>query len=148
MQSYWTILHVNNNSFTGPLIIGTFEKRAPGLKFSTETHATRIILTFPGTELPQAKGPFIRPFNEELNKITNIVTFNKELIFLTLICLCNRKNWRLCYWNLVEILWTYSFIFIFFNVFLFIYMYFLLMTLMWLLWKAINSPKEDPPKDV
>ena len=27
-----SILHVNNNSFTGPLIIGTFEKRAPGPK--------------------------------------------------------------------------------------------------------------------
>ena len=27
-----SILHVNQNSFTGPLIIGTFEKRAPGLK--------------------------------------------------------------------------------------------------------------------
>ena len=25
-----SIFHVNNNSFTGPLIIGTFEKRAPG----------------------------------------------------------------------------------------------------------------------
>ena len=25
-----SILHVNNNSFTGPLIIGAFEKRAPG----------------------------------------------------------------------------------------------------------------------
>jgi len=24
------ILHVNNNSFTGPLVIGTFKKRAPG----------------------------------------------------------------------------------------------------------------------
>ena len=24
-------LHVNNNSFTGPLIIGTFEKQAPEL---------------------------------------------------------------------------------------------------------------------
>ena len=25
-----SILRVNNDSFTGPLIIGTFEKRAPG----------------------------------------------------------------------------------------------------------------------
>ena len=25
-----SILHVNDNSFAGPLIIGTFEKRAPG----------------------------------------------------------------------------------------------------------------------
>ena len=25
-----SILHVNNNSFTGPLIIGAFEKRTPG----------------------------------------------------------------------------------------------------------------------
>ena len=31
MQSYWTsILHINNNSFMGPLIIGNFEKQAPG----------------------------------------------------------------------------------------------------------------------
>ena len=30
MQTIETsILHVNNNSFTGPLIIGTFEKSAP-----------------------------------------------------------------------------------------------------------------------
>ena len=27
-----SILHVNNNSFTGPLITGAFEKRALGLK--------------------------------------------------------------------------------------------------------------------
>ena len=26
-----SILNVNGNSFTGPLIIGAFEKRAPGL---------------------------------------------------------------------------------------------------------------------
>ena len=26
-----SILHVNNNSFTGPLITGAFEKRAAGL---------------------------------------------------------------------------------------------------------------------
>ena len=25
-----SVLHVNDNSFAGPLIIGTFEKRAPG----------------------------------------------------------------------------------------------------------------------
>ena len=32
MQNYWetSIFHVNSNSFTGPLIIETFEKRAPG----------------------------------------------------------------------------------------------------------------------
>ena len=31
MQSYWTsILHVNNNSFMGRLIIGNFEKQVPG----------------------------------------------------------------------------------------------------------------------
>ena len=32
MQNYWetSIFHVNLNSFTGPLIIETFEKRAPG----------------------------------------------------------------------------------------------------------------------
>ena len=29
-----SILRVNNDSFTGPLIIGTFEKRAPGAPFS------------------------------------------------------------------------------------------------------------------
>ena len=29
-------LHVNQNSFTGPLIIETFEKRAPGLKMDVE----------------------------------------------------------------------------------------------------------------
>ena len=28
-------LHVNNKSFTGPLIIGTFEKRAPGTRALT-----------------------------------------------------------------------------------------------------------------
>ena len=27
-----SILHVDNNSFTGPLITGAFEKRAPGDK--------------------------------------------------------------------------------------------------------------------
>ena len=34
MQNYIeiSILPVKNNSFTGPLIIGTFEKRAPGLR--------------------------------------------------------------------------------------------------------------------
>lgn len=30
-----------------------------GVKFTTETCATRIRLTFRGTELPKAKGPFI-----------------------------------------------------------------------------------------
>ena len=32
MQNYWetSIFHVNPNSFTGPLIIENFEKRAPG----------------------------------------------------------------------------------------------------------------------
>ena len=31
MQNYWNFyLCVNNNSFAGPLIIGAFEKRAPG----------------------------------------------------------------------------------------------------------------------
>ena len=32
MQNYWetSIFHVNPNSFTGPLIMETFEKRAPG----------------------------------------------------------------------------------------------------------------------
>ena len=29
-------LHVNQNSFMGPLIIETFEKRAPGLKMDVE----------------------------------------------------------------------------------------------------------------
>ena len=38
MQNYWetSIFHVNPNSFTGPLIIETFEKRAPG-RLRTET---------------------------------------------------------------------------------------------------------------
>ena len=31
-----SFLHVNNNSFTGLLIIGAFEKRAPGLKTGVE----------------------------------------------------------------------------------------------------------------
>ena len=31
MQNYWTsIFNVNGDSLPGPLIIGTFEKRAPG----------------------------------------------------------------------------------------------------------------------
>ena len=30
MQTETSILRVNNDSFTGPLIIGTLEKRAPG----------------------------------------------------------------------------------------------------------------------
>ena len=43
MQNYWNlmILHVNNNRFTGLLIIGTFEKRAPEL-FSSSLGASLL----------------------------------------------------------------------------------------------------------
>ena len=35
MQNYWNLdLNVNGDSLPGPLIIGTFEKRAPGTGWS------------------------------------------------------------------------------------------------------------------
>ena len=67
----------NKQQLYGPVSYRDFRKRAPDAKFSTETRETRIILTFLGTELPQAKGPFIGPSHEGLTMITNIVTFTE-----------------------------------------------------------------------
>ena len=39
MQNYWTpVFNVNGNSLPGPLIIGTFEKRAPGCYDKNKTY--------------------------------------------------------------------------------------------------------------
>ena len=49
MQNYWetSIFHVNLNSFTGPLIIETFEKRAPGwLRTDWDIVADGIVFQF------------------------------------------------------------------------------------------------------
>ena len=41
-----SIFHVNNNSFRGPLIIGTFEKQAPG-HLQGDNKAKELLVMWP-----------------------------------------------------------------------------------------------------